>query len=473
MRPVSKQACPGTPTLWIEKAMRPCYAPLFLAATICATAAHAAGDADVLALIDALRSTALAITVDGDLSDWGEIPFFDDPAGDAGPDPGLDITSFAIAPVSDGILFAATTVGELPALGSFVVGLDFARGPRQDFEIDIDATGSVHTVTIFDPLGVFDSFSTITGLELAIGSQSIEIRIPNSALAAALPTELAAALNPAVHRSWVRGGMSSESPPGTTVDDVTGVGSFRLIATPLALDPPLPTGIENAGEAPVVLEFPLEGRWFLGQGANGDFTHGGAWSYDLIVLDDELRPSFPDMSFDNYDYFAFGQPFFAPASGTVTFAIGTNPDNTPFTPGPVNNEVQIDIGGGHSVRLLHAKQNTTLVSPSEIVDLSAQIAEVGNSGFSFQAHLHMDVLEASATHPLAFRDVDIALNPVDDPWLRHIASWEPREGFFVTAVPEPSATILAVAAIAGIALLRRVAPSRRRPPPATGPSRPR
>ena len=195
-----------------------------------------------------------------------------------------------------------------------------------------------------------------------------------------------------------------------------------------------------------------DGRWFVGQGANGSFTHLGSWSYDLTILNDDLKPSIPDMSLDNDDYFAFGAPFFAPASGTVTFATGSNPDNVPFTPALVNNEVQIDIGGGFSVRLLHAKQNTTLVSVDEAVDSSTQIAEVGNSGFSFQTHLHMDVFEAGLTYPLAFRFVDVALNPVDDPWERQISNWEPRDGFFVT-VPEPSSALLSITGIVTVLVL--------------------
>ena len=76
--------------LRFEEVMRTFYALHCLAATIWATAGHAASDAEILSLVDALRPTAEAITIDGDLSDWGALPFFADPAGDAGPDPGLD-----------------------------------------------------------------------------------------------------------------------------------------------------------------------------------------------------------------------------------------------------------------------------------------------------------------------------------------------------------------------------------------------
>ncbi len=426
--------------------------PFFL----CVSRAWAASDAEILLLIDALRPTAEAITVDGDLSDWGAIPFFDDPTGDAGADPAYDITSISFAPVSDGLFVAVETVGTLPALEGFVVGLDFARGPRADFEIELDPASGIHTLTIFDDFGQFESSTTITGLNLATGTQAVEIEIPYVALGAALPAALAAALDPGVHRSWVRGGVRTESVPGIALDQSPRLASYRLVATPYPLDPPLPTGIENAGATPIELSFPLDSRWFLGQGADGSFTHFGAWSYDLVVLDDNLDPSDPPISLDPADYFAFGEPFYAPAIGTVTVAIGSNPDQPVVgIPGFVNNEVQISIAGGYSVRLLHAKQDTTLITVGQAVDPSVQLAEVGNAGFSFQPHIHIDVLDPIATHPLAFSDVDIALNPVDDPWLRHSESWEPREGFFVT-VPEPSSTLMSVAAILVFAFIARM-----------------
>lgn len=424
---------------------------LCLTSAVFATTSRAATDAEILDLIDALRPTAESVVIDGDLSDWGAVPFYDDPIGDAGADPNFDFSSFAIAPVTNGILFAVETVGSAPAVGSFVVGLEFARGPRPDLEIAIAPSGNVHAMTVFDNNGQVASTTTITGLSLAVGVGTFELEIPNAALAAALPFELANELVPGPQRSFLRAGISSESSPGLAIDEAPSIGSYRLLPTPFALDPPLPTGIANAGQPPVEVELPLMGRWFVGQGADGQFTHFGSWSYDLTILNDDFQASDPDLSLDNNDYFAFGAPLFAPASGTVTVAIGSNPDNVPFTPASSNNEVRIDIGGGHDVRLLHAKQNTTIVGVGQAVDQTTQVAEVGNSGFSFQTHLHIDVLDGSATHPLAFRFVDVALNPVDDPWLRQVASWEPRSGFFVT-VPEPSLTALCLVGWAAILL---------------------
>ncbi|MCS5638641.1 MAG: M23 family metallopeptidase [Myxococcota bacterium] len=434
--------------------MRGFQALLCLPWVLCASGASAASDAEILLLIDTLRPTAEAISVDGDLSDWGTIPFFSDPTGDAGGNPALDISSVAVAPLLDGLLFGVETVGALPALGSFVVEADFADGPRLDFRIELDPVSGIHAFTSYDAFGQPQSSTTITGLNLAVGAQAIEIEIPYSALGAVLPSSLAAALNPAVHRSWVRVQVSNENVPGIPLDKSPSIASYRLLETPYPLDSPLPKGILNASVAPIELSFPLEGRWFLGQGANGSVTHQGSWSYDFALLDDKFDQSNPPLSTNNADYFGFGEPFFAPASGTVTVAIGSNPDQTPFMPGFVNNEVQISLSSGHSVRLLHAKQGTTLVSVGQVVDPSVQIAEVGNAGFSFQTHLHIDVIDVNGTHPLAFLNMDIALNPIDDPWLRHLESWEPRVGLFTT-IPEPSAPLMELAALLAIAFIGR------------------
>jgi hypothetical protein len=55
-----------------------------LLTALVASSAGATGDADIYALIDTLRPVAEAITVDGNPSDWGAIPAYSDPSGDAG-----------------------------------------------------------------------------------------------------------------------------------------------------------------------------------------------------------------------------------------------------------------------------------------------------------------------------------------------------------------------------------------------------
>lgn len=69
-----------------------------------ANAAAAQDDAEVYARIDLLRPVAQNIVIDGTGADWGAIPTFADPVGDATGTPGEDITGVAIAPLDDALL---------------------------------------------------------------------------------------------------------------------------------------------------------------------------------------------------------------------------------------------------------------------------------------------------------------------------------------------------------------------------------
>src|SRR6185436_8520777 len=84
---------------WI--AMLPILAP---------SAAAAADDAAIWALIDALKPTAEAIAIDGNPADWGAIPAFPDPSGDVG-DASRDITSVRIAPTANALAVLIQTAG--------------------------------------------------------------------------------------------------------------------------------------------------------------------------------------------------------------------------------------------------------------------------------------------------------------------------------------------------------------------------
>ena len=84
---------------------------LWLLPALVASAASAADDADIHALIDTLKPVAEAITVDGNPADWGAIPAFPDPSGDSGGDPSRDITSVRIAPTSSALAILIQTAG--------------------------------------------------------------------------------------------------------------------------------------------------------------------------------------------------------------------------------------------------------------------------------------------------------------------------------------------------------------------------
>jgi murein DD-endopeptidase MepM/ murein hydrolase activator NlpD len=117
-------------------------------------------------------------------------------------------------------------------------------------------------------------------------------------------------------------------------------------------------------------------------------------------------------------------------------------DNPPCRNGEGDpNSVYLDLGGGVGLWLAHFKLGSLVVERRNRVTQGQYLGRVGNSGASSGPHLHLglyDTRDGETTLPLAFRDVRVGLNPAeDDPWAREMEVWEPREGFFVTALEDP------------------------------------
>ncbi len=393
-------------------------------------------DAEIYTLIDSLRTAGAAITIDGNDSDWSAFPNFPDAIDDVPGIPGQEIVAGSIAPLADRVKFFARTAG-VPAQtdGAFGIFIELVSTPALEAQIILNPVGGFHAVILFDlqnqPTGLA-GFIPATSMSLAFGADFIEVDIPYSALSPFVPDLLLPD-----QRSWVRGGIGSLS-GATVLDFGPGATSYRLIPTPYDLDPALPA----TANAPRQLSFPLQNQWFISQGAFGAFSHSTFWAYDFTAVDNSFNRSSPPDSTSNLDYFSFGEPLFAPAAGTVTQADGSNPDSTPPTASASPfNIVEIDIGGGLSASMLHEKQGSVIVNVNDLVIEGQQVGEVGNSGFSTSAHLHLEINEAGAplgasVRGVALTNVRVSLNPVaDDPWERECAAWEVRGGFLVESLP--------------------------------------
>ena len=405
-----------------------------VAAALCAAPARAngpIGDAPVFARIEALRPVAAALSVDGDGSDWGAIPNFTDPAGDAGGDPSRDIVGFAIAPLADSLVVRIQTAGPPSSYDlSFWLDIDFMGQEPLDLEIGLYA-GFPDILWTY-PEGGTPFFQTFNDSQLAIGNV-VEARIPYAVIAPLLPADMAAALTGPNARSWVRVtpftmDYSQASVP--RVDTGPAVASFRLVPTPYALDPPLP-----APGTPVPVPPALADQIYVGQGAFGLGSHAGYWAYDLNQVDALLHPDANSPSPNLADYYSFGKPVYAPLAGVVTSLDSHNPDLPPRSAATGNpNFVTLDIGGGNSLFFDHLKQDSITVGLNQSVAAGQQIGNVGHSGSNTWPHLHLGGMltaDNSQSYPLAHTEVEVGLNPTpSDPWLRWLPVWALREGMF-------------------------------------------
>ena len=142
--------------------------------------------------------------------------------------------------------------------------MDFVGQEWTDLEIGLYA--GFDDILWTYPEGGAAAFQYWNDSTTAVGNV-VETRIPYAQLAAALPPAMAAALSGPGARSFVRVTPFTRdySQPGAPlVDTGAAVASFRLVPTPYALDTALPTGAESA----VAIPPPLDGLWYVGQGAS-------------------------------------------------------------------------------------------------------------------------------------------------------------------------------------------------------------
>lgn len=140
---------------------------------------------------------------------------------------------------------------------------------------------------------------------------------------------------------------------------------------------------------------PFSGRWTVYQGFDGQWTHRGVWkyAYDFIIQDDKgMSCSSPGDTLE--DYYCYGKPVFSPVSGTVIDANDSfrdNPIGEIDTSRPWGNFVILYCPLGYYIEISHLKQRSLKVKTGDFVQIGEVLAACGNSGYSSQPHLHIQV----------------------------------------------------------------------------------
>ena len=175
------------------------------------------------------------------------------------------------------------------------------------------------------------------------------------------------------------------------------------------LDDYLATRLRYPGSERTLLP-PFAGQWTVWQGFDGQWTHKGMWryGYDFLITDDEgnthtnggKRPE---------DFYCFNKPVLAPVRGRVVQVVGDLPDNPIDQPDKINNWgnlVIIEDPRGFHVALAHFAQNSLGVKTGDWVERGTILGRCGNSGYSPEPHLHVQVQLAdtpgAASVPFSF-----------------------------------------------------------------------
>jgi murein DD-endopeptidase len=168
-------------------------------------------------------------------------------------------------------------------------------------------------------------------------------------------------------------------------------------------------------QPPLVLSSPFKnGVWLAGNGPSNFSVHrrsviaigGRAYNSQRFAIDWVLvgnnGNTFHDSRERNENFWGFGQPVLAVADGEVIEVVDGIQDNTPGTlplatvQTITGNHVTVRIAADTYVTFAHLKQGSICVRLHQKIRRGAQLAQVGNSGNTTGAHLHLQVTDGSS-----------------------------------------------------------------------------
>jgi len=140
---------------------------------------------------------------------------------------------------------------------------------------------------------------------------------------------------------------------------------------------------------------PFSGKWTVYQSFEGEWTHKGVWKYAYdFVITNENDNTFRSQGKRLEDYYCYGKPILAPVSGTVIDAgdfLKDNPVGTIDKKNNWGNYLIIYSAFGYYVEISHLQYKSLRVRSGDFVKPGMIIANCGNSGYSPQPHIHIQV----------------------------------------------------------------------------------
>ncbi len=140
---------------------------------------------------------------------------------------------------------------------------------------------------------------------------------------------------------------------------------------------------------------PFSGKWTVWQGFNGRWTHKGSWKYAYdFVITDKNGKTYKGDGKQLTDYYAYRKPVLSPVRGRVVKVISDIPDNPVGEVDKENNWGNLVIiydERGFYVEISHFAQNSIKVKEGDWVEIGSFLGLCGNSGYSPQPHIHVQV----------------------------------------------------------------------------------
>jgi len=148
----------------------------------------------------------------------------------------------------------------------------------------------------------------------------------------------------------------------------------------------------------VSLSLPFSGEWGVYQAFDDIWTHRGEWkyAYDFVIYDENGK-SYRGDGTKPEDYYAFKKPVLSPVSGYVVAAMDSLPDNKIGEIDNINNwgnYIILSTQAGLYVEISHFAQNSLKVKKGDYIEVGQIVGLCGNSGYSPEPHIHIQVQES-------------------------------------------------------------------------------
>jgi len=159
----------------------------------------------------------------------------------------------------------------------------------------------------------------------------------------------------------------------------------------------------------IKLGLPFSSEWNVYQAFDGEWTHKGKWkyAYDFVIKKD--NKTYKNDGLYPNDYYCFGESILSPVNGYVVALRNDLPDNMIGEVDRVNNwgnYIIIKNDAGYFVEISHLMQHSIVVNVGEYINKGKIIAKCGNSGYSPEPHIHMQLQKlavlGSDTIPFVF-----------------------------------------------------------------------
>ena len=175
------------------------------------------------------------------------------------------------------------------------------------------------------------------------------------------------------------------------------------------------SSIYRFGGNGIKINLPFIGEWSVYQAFNGKWTHKGPWRYAYDFVIEKNGKTYKNSGEFLEDYYAFGKEVVSPINGYVVDLRADLPDNFIGNVDRINNwgnYIIISSNNGYFVEISHLMQNSINVKIGDYIQAGQIIAKCGNSGYSPQPHIHIQVQKYATlgSETIAFKFIDYIYN---------------------------------------------------------------